>query len=60
MLGEGISAYGGLPFPDTGCPVPYVGYIYLVNDYEIIQVWHDAYVLIHLPKMFLSADYLFE
>ena len=23
-MGEGM-AYGGLPFPDTGCPVPDVG-----------------------------------
>ena len=27
--GEGV-AYGGLPFPGTGCPVPDVGNIYLV------------------------------
>ena len=28
-MGEGM-AYGGLPFPGTGCPVPDVGNIYLV------------------------------
>ena len=27
--GEGM-AWGDLPFPDTGCPVPDVGYVYLV------------------------------
>ena len=32
LMVEGV-AYGGLPLPDTGCPVPDVGYIYLVwND----------------------------
>ena len=32
LIREGM-AYGGLPFPDTGCPVPGVGNIYLV--------WHE-------------------
>ena len=31
-MGE-VMALGGLPFPDTGCHVPDVGYIYLaLND----------------------------
>ena len=29
-------AYGGLPFPDTGCPVPDV-YFYYVSD--MINAW---------------------
>ena len=32
LMGEGM-AYDGLPFPDTGCPVPDVGYIYIVWNY---------------------------
>ena len=34
-MGEGM-AYGGMPFPDTGCPVADV-YIYYVSD--MINVW---------------------
>ena len=34
-MGEGM-AYGGLPFPDTGCSLPDV-YKYCVPD--IINVW---------------------
>ena len=31
-MGDGM-AYGALPFPGTGCPVPDVGNIYLIwND----------------------------
>ena len=32
LVGEGLSQ-GGLPFPETGCPVPDVGYIYLICNY---------------------------
>ena len=32
LMGEGI-AYGGLPFPGTGCPVPDTDYINLVLNY---------------------------
>ena len=35
MMGQGV-AYGGLPFPDTGCPVPDV-YIHYAPD--IIKAW---------------------
>ena len=47
-------AYGGLPFPDTGCPVP-DNYNYYVS--VIINVW-DTFI--HIPWMFLSKDILFE
>ena len=50
-------AYGGLHFPDTGCPVPDV-YIYYVPD--IINVWNTVSTLIHLPWMFPPTNILFE
>ena len=50
-------AYGGLPFPDTGCPVSDV-YFYYVSD--TINVWDTVSLFIHLPRMFLFMDILFE
>ena len=44
-MGEGM-AYGGLPFPDTGCPVPDV-YIYYASD--MINVLNTVSTFIHLP-----------
>ena len=49
-------AYGGLPFADNGCPVPYV-YIYYVSD--MIDISETVYNLIHLPWMLSSTDILF-
>ena len=51
-MGEG-TAFGGLPFPDTGCPVLDV-YIYYVSD--MINVWDTVSTFIHPPWMFLPAD----
>ena len=50
-------AYCDLPFPDTACSVPNV-YIYHVSD--IITVSDTVFIFIHLPRMFLSTDTLFE
>ena len=38
--GEGI-VHDGLPFPDSGCPVPDAGNIYLINEMidEMINVY---------------------
>ena len=49
-------ASGGLPFPGTGCPIPDVGY----NYFDMINMWDIVSALNHLPRMFLSTDYLFE
>ena len=49
-------AYGGLPFSDTGCPVPDV-YIYHVSD--MINVWDTLSTVIHLHWMILPTDILF-
>ena len=38
----------GLPSPDTGCPVPDV------------NVWATVSTIVHLSKMFLPTDFLFE
>ena len=50
-------AYGGLPFPDIGCPVPDV-YIYYVSD--MINVRDTVSTFIHLPGMFLPTDIFFK
>ena len=52
-MGEGM-VYGGLPFPDTGCPVPDV-YIYYVPG--IINVWDTVSTYIHLRWTFLHILY---
>ena len=49
-------AYGGLPFPDIGCPVPDV-YIYYVSG--MINVRDTVSTFIHLPGMFLPTDIFF-
>ena len=51
-MGEGV-AYGGPPFPDTGCPEPDVC-IYYVSD--MINVWNAVSTFINLPWMFLPMD----
>ena len=48
-------ALGVLSFADTGRPVLGVGYIYLLWN-----VCDTVSALIHLPGMFLSANYRFE
>ena len=50
-------AYGGLSFPDTGCPVPDV-YIYYVSD--MINACDTVSKFINPPRMFLSTDILFK
>ena len=55
LIAEGM-AYGGLPFPDTSCPVPDV-YIYYVSD--MINVLDNVSTFIHLLWMFLPTDILF-
>ena len=46
LMGKGM-AYGGLPFLDTGCPVP-DAYIYYVPN--MINVW-DTFFYIHPPPL---------
>ena len=52
-----MMAYGGLPFPDTGCPVQDV-YIYYVPG--MIHVWDTVSVSIHLPWIFPPTGIFFE
>ena len=54
-MGEGV-AYDGMPFPDTGCPVPDV-YMYYMSD--MIYAWDTVSTFIHLPWMFLLTDIIF-
>ena len=50
-------ACGGLPFPGTGCPIPYVDYLCLLCiDFN---VWDAVSTFNHLPRMFLSTDFAF-
>ena len=49
-------AYGGLPFPDTGCPEPEV-YICYVPD--MINVLDTGSTFIHLPRMFPPTHIIF-
>ena len=55
-MGGGM-AYGSLPFPDTGCPVPEAS-IYYVPDK--INIWDTDFTFIHLPWMFPSTDIPFR
>ena len=55
-MGEWM-AYGGLPTPDTSCPVPDV-YFYHVSD--MIDVWNTVSIFIHISRMFLSTEISFE
>ena len=55
-MGEGM-ACGGLPFPDTGCPIPDVDYLCLL--YIDFYVWDAVSTFNHLPRMFLSTDFAF-
>ena len=48
--------YGGLPFLDTGCPVPDI-HIYYVPD--MINVGDTVSTFIHLPCVFPPAYILF-
>ena len=43
LMGKGV-AYGGLPFPGTGCPVPDVA-----NTYLIWNVWCMVYCFYNCP-----------
>ena len=49
-------AYGGLPFPGTGCPVLDVVIIYLM---WMSYVWATVSIFVHLPRMFVY-DFLIE
>ena len=37
LTGEGM-AYGGLPFPGTGCPVPYAVFNFLIDLYHMLEL----------------------
>ena len=50
-------AYGGLPFPGTGCPVRDVVIIYLI---WMSNVWATVSIFVHVPRVFMSTDYLIE
>ena len=51
-MGKGM-AYGGLPFLDTGCPVPDA---YIYYEPNMINVWDTFSTFIHLPWMFTPTD----
>ena len=54
-MGEGM-AWGGLPFPDTGCPALDLG-----NKYYLEWNIPDTIsIFLNLPRMFLSTNILFE
>ena len=53
-MGEG-AAYGGLPVPYIGCPVPDV---YIIMRL-MINVWETVYTFINLPWMLPPTDILF-
>ena len=53
----GRGSYGGLPFPDTGYPVPDV-YIHYVSG--MINVWDTLSSFTPLPIVFLYKDILLE
>ena len=54
---EGM-AWGGLPFPCTGCPIPDVDNLCLLGiDF---YVWDANSIFTHLPRMFLSTDFVFR
>ena len=55
-MGEGM-AFGGLPFPGTGCPIPDVDYLCLLCI--DLYVWDAVSTFNHLPRMFLSTDFAF-
>ena len=55
-MGERM-AYGGLPSPDSGCPVSDV-YIYYVCD--MINIWNIVCIFIHISRMFLPTKISFE
>ena len=49
---------GGLPFPDTGYPIPDVDYLCLLCiDF---YVWDVVSIFNHLPRMFLSTNFAFR
>ena len=57
LMGEGM-ACGGLPFPDTGCPIPDVDYLCLLCiDFYVLDA---VSIFNHLPRMFLSTDFAFR
>ena len=50
-------ACGGLPFPDTGCPILDVDNLCLLCIE--FYVWDAVSIFNHLPRMFLSTDFAF-
>ena len=55
-MGEGM-VYGGLPFPGAGCPaldVVHIFWTYNINPLSVLSI------LVHLSKMFLSTDFIFQ
>ena len=57
LMGEGM-AYGGVPSPGTGCPIPDVDNLCLLCiDF---YVWDAVSIFDHLPWMFLSTDFAFR
>ena len=57
LMGEGM-ACGGLPFPDTGCPIRDVDNICLLCiDF---YAWDAVSIFNHLPRMFLSTGFAFR
>ena len=57
LIGEGM-ACGGLPFPDTGCPILDVDNLCLLCIE--FYVWDAVSIFNHLPRMFLSTDFAFR
>ena len=51
-------ACGGLPFPDTGCPILDVDKLCLLCIE--FYVWDAVSIFNHLPRMFLSTDFAFR
>ena len=50
-------AYGGLPFPGTGYPIPDDANIYL--KWKSI-VWASVFTIVHLPRMLQPTDFRFD
>ena len=53
LMGERMAS-GGLPFPYIGCPVPDVGYIYLIWNYECVRHCFCTYP----PRLVVSVHAL--
>ena len=57
LIGERM-ACGGLPFPKTGCPILDVDNLCLLCIE--FYVWDAVSIFNHLPRMFLSTDFVFR